>query len=149
MLALIFHTFRFNIKYSFLELLCTLARLCEETSLQQRRLNSFEIDFPLHIPSQLPFLTCSRQDTRTRGKTHRSNEWDPLFTANQSAHPRYILPPLTSDLSTAKVSARCAILRCRVPREECFHFVSRNRFFMKSPCYSFAIALKGNGGEGY
>ena len=39
-------TFRFNIKSSFLKLLCTLARLCEWTPLQPLRLECFGLTFP-------------------------------------------------------------------------------------------------------
>ena len=51
------NTFRFNSKYSLLKLLCTLVRLYEVTPLQPPRIDFFEIDFPSHPCSQLPFLT--------------------------------------------------------------------------------------------
>ena len=56
-------TFRFNIKSSFLKLLCTLARLFEITLLQPLRLNFYGINFPLHPPSPFSFPTFAVRTT--------------------------------------------------------------------------------------
>ena len=54
-----------------------------------------------------------------------------------------------SHLSTAKVSSTScrAIPLRRAPLEDCFPWVSRNRFSVNAPCYSFAIDLVVEGGE--
>ena len=93
-------TFCFNIKSSLLKLLCTLARLCEETPLQPLRLN-----FLPHPHSTLRIAFFRRHDNRTRVKACRA-----YISALRSptCSPHDITPPRTSHLSPAKLISKSA-----------------------------------------
>ena len=110
-------TFRFNIKYSFIKLLCTLTRLCRVTPLQPIRLEFFGIDFPLYPCSQLPFITFHRQDNITKVKARRANECALIpnlptpETSRPTPSPTYPSPRLdTLCASPFRIAAR----RCRI-----------------------------------
>ena len=81
------HTFLFNSKCSILELLCTLARLCEGTPLQPLRL-----DFLSHPRSTLQIDIFRRHDNRIRGKSQRPS----ARSATQPSHYHDIAPLPTS-----------------------------------------------------
>ena len=82
-------TFRFNIKYSFIKLLCTLTRLCRGTPLQPLRLEFFGINFPSHPCSHN--FHCSHffeQKKWGKGASHISTLRSPTFTPQLSPPPQ-------------------------------------------------------------
>ena len=107
------YTFGFNIKYSLLKLLCTLARLYEGTSLQPLRLDFFGSPFPC-ILAQIFHFSFLQEGKYNKGKGTQI-PWE--HSAPQPAHPINIVPCPISHLSTDKVSStpRCAIPRHHTP----------------------------------
>ena len=84
-------TFCSNIWCSILKLLFILARLCEQTPLQQIILKLFGINFPSHSIPQLPFLTFHGQDFQQNKVKGVQRPWDQY--AHQPPHTRNIAPP--------------------------------------------------------
>ena len=101
-----------NTKFSFLKLLCTLARLFKGTPLQPLILDFFGSDSPVHPFSQLPFITFRGQVNIISVKARKSHERSPLPNLPTPETSR--LPP-TYQVYPAKVSA------LRAPLEERFH----------------------------
>ena len=129
-------TFRSNIKYLLLKLLCTLALLCEGTPLKHLDLTSLESELSITIAIS-NFLRVGQTEQGDRRAEPTSALRSPTIPPPQPPPP---LP--TYHLSPAGVSSRRAISRCRAQLGECLPYVARNIFSMHSPCFPLCYFRK-------
>ena len=133
------YTFRFNIKSSFLKLLCTLLRLYEENHLQPLRLEFSESSsFPRILSHNFPFIVFCQQEQFPNLSTPTTTYPPPFY---RFSTPRvWYMPRCLAHIPYFRIyvrtSARLGSL-CRLPPP--------NRFPPNSPP---PWRLDDNGGEG-
>ena len=139
------YTFHSIIKSSLLKLLWTLAHLCMGTPLQPLRL-----DFLLYPRSQYNNCHFYHFLNRTRGRYENlmSTLIPPTCPPPWNRAPNYL--PLIHRLGNLHAAPRRAILRRRVPLEECLPCVLRNVSLFSRLVITLILPLRERrGGGGY